>query len=222
VPCAVLVVAKAPVPGQAKTRLTSRFAPEVAAALAAAALLDTLAAGRDAPVAARVVALTGRLDLAVRRSELADALDGWTVVDQRGDTLGERLAAAHRDAAERTGLPVLQIGMDTPQVTPTLLADGVRRLLHRDVDAVLGPARDGGWWALGLTAPDVATALVSVEMSTPTTGRDTRSALESRGCVVEELDELVDVDEPDDVAEVATALPPDSHFRRLVEELTRR
>ena len=43
---------------------------------------------------------------------------------------------------------VVQIGMDTPQVSPDLLAECVDGL--RDDDAVLGMARDGGWWVLGV------------------------------------------------------------------------
>ncbi|EUA53292.1 hypothetical protein I550_4928 [Mycobacterium intracellulare 1956] len=58
-PVTLLVVAKAPEPGRAKTRLAASVGDRVAAEIAAAALLDTLDAVADAPVAARVVALTG-------------------------------------------------------------------------------------------------------------------------------------------------------------------
>jgi hypothetical protein len=65
-PVTILVVAKAPVPGLAKTRLASALGPEAAADIAAAALLDTLDAVAQAPVSARVVAMTGDLDVACR------------------------------------------------------------------------------------------------------------------------------------------------------------
>ena len=69
---------------------------------------------------------------------------------QRGDGLAERLAAAFADA----GGPAFLVGMDTPQVTPALLAPGCAALER--ADAVFGPALDGGYWAIGLRAPDPA------------------------------------------------------------------
>lgn len=105
-------------------------------------------------------------------AELTAALVGWPVLEQRGVGLGDRLANAYAEvAAAYPGRPVLQIGMDTPQVTPARLATAVRRL--RAADAVLGRARDGGWWSLGLRDPRHATVLRAVRMSTPDTGRDT-------------------------------------------------
>ena len=65
-PVTVLVVAKAPVPGMAKTRLAEAVGPDTAADIAAAALLDTLDAVAAAPVTGRVVAMTGDLDAASR------------------------------------------------------------------------------------------------------------------------------------------------------------
>ncbi|MDT7765522.1 MAG: uncharacterized protein QOC63_4942, partial [Mycobacterium sp.] len=62
IPVVVLVVAKAPAPGQAKTRLAASVGAQAAADIAAAALLDTLDAVAAAQVQARVVALTGDLD----------------------------------------------------------------------------------------------------------------------------------------------------------------
>jgi len=85
VDCTLLVVAKAPVAGLAKTRLAAGVGPETAAELAAAALLDTLDAVRRVDATAHVVALTGDLDLAPRADELHDMLAGFVVVPQRGD-----------------------------------------------------------------------------------------------------------------------------------------
>ncbi len=61
------------------------------------------------------------------------------VVEQRGEDFAARLANAHVDAAAAAGLPVLQIGMDTPQVTADLIAECAQALLGSD--AVLGMAR---------------------------------------------------------------------------------
>jgi glycosyltransferase A (GT-A) superfamily protein (DUF2064 family) len=176
----LLVVAKAPVPGLAKTRLTPPATPRQAAGIAAAALLDTLAAVLATPGAVPVVALTGDLDQAVRAAGLRAALAGVTVISQRGPDFAARLANAHADAAAVCpGLPVLQIGMDTPQVTPELLA--ATAALLAEAEAALGPAEDGGWWALALRDPGLARVLADVPMSRSDTGSLTAAALRSVG-----------------------------------------
>ncbi|MFC0114589.1 TIGR04282 family arsenosugar biosynthesis glycosyltransferase [Kibdelosporangium aridum] len=169
----VLVMAKAPVPGLAKTRLCPPATPHEAADIAAASLLDTLDAVLAVADVTPVVAFTGDLDQAARRDELASLLGQVTVIPQRGNGFGARLANAHRDVA-RFG-PVLQIGMDTPQVTPALLTSALERL--EELDAVLGHASDGGWWALGLRDPLEAAVLRDVPMSRPDTGSLTWLAL---------------------------------------------
>ena len=109
---ALLVIAKAPAPGRVKTRLTPPCTPQEAAALAAAALDDTLAAAAKAQLPARrVLVLEGEPG-----SWIPDAFE---VIPQRGDGLGERLAAAFADADG----PAFLVGMDTPQVTTSMLAE---------------------------------------------------------------------------------------------------
>lgn len=201
---AVLVVAKAPEPGRVKTRLGADIGMEQAAEVAAASLLDTLAACAEA-TGERHVSLAGHLALAVRREELEAALVGWTVHPQEGAGFAERLADAHA----RVAGPALQVGMDTPHLTPELLADAAAGLATHD--AVLGPAEDGGWWLLALRHPRHAAALVGVEMSTPTTGADTRAALEAAGLTVGSTAALRDVDTVAD-ADAVAALVPASRF----------
>jgi glycosyltransferase A (GT-A) superfamily protein (DUF2064 family) len=196
----LLLVAKAPVPGQVKTRLAADVGDTAATEVAAAALLDTIEACTLAVGPDRCrLALSGDLADGVRTDEIRTALTGWTIAPQRGNGLGERLANAH---AEVTG-PVVQIGMDTPQVTPARLlavADGLDA-----ADAVLAPAEDGGWWALALRDPSAASALRDVPMSTPQTYAATRSALEGLGLRVAAGERLRDVDHLADVAPVAAA-----------------
>ena len=213
-PVAVLVVAKAPVPGLAKTRLAATLGDAAAADVAAAALLDTLDSVSTAPVSARVVAMTGDLAAASRSAEIRSRLADFTVVEQRGDDFADRLANAHADAsAAVNGLPVLQIGMDTPQVSAELLAECAAALLVDD--AVLGMARDGGWWVLGLTDPRSAECLREVPMSTSETGAVTLAALRDTGVTVGLVSELADVDTVDDVEAVRQACRPDSRFSRV-------
>jgi glycosyltransferase A (GT-A) superfamily protein (DUF2064 family) len=211
---AVLVVAKAPVPGLAKTRLAASIGDSAAADYAAAALLDTLDAAAAAPVAARIVALTGDLAAASRSAEIETRLADFTVLEQRGVDFADRLANAHADAAAAAdGLPVLQIGMDTPQVTAGLLAECATALC--DADAVLGMARDGGWWVLGVTDPTMAECLRDVPMSQPDTGAVTLRALGDTGVDVLLVSELADVDTIDDVDVVRRACLPTSRFHQL-------
>ncbi|OBK21268.1 glycosyltransferase involved in cell wall biogenesis [Mycobacterium asiaticum] len=210
-PVTILVVAKAPEPGRAKTRLAASVGDEVAAQIAAAALLDTLDAVAAAPVAARVVALTGDLGNAACAAEIRQRLGSFTVIEQRGDTFAERLANAHADAAGEN--PVLQIGMDTPQVSPELLGECARRLL--DNAAVLGLAVDGGWWVLGLATPTGAETLRSVPMSQTDTGELTLKALQDNGLQVSLVPKLADVDLAGDVAAVREACGSASRFARV-------
>lgn len=196
-----LVVAKAPVPGEAKTRLGADIGDDAAAELAAAALLDTLEACEEAFPGRCHLALTGDLERANRGRELGSALRSWHVFEQVGATFGARLAHAHVAVAAACRAPVVQVGMDTPQVTPALLVDVAQRL-HPGC-GVLGPAHDGGWWLLGLTRPAPAQVLAGVPMSTPRTAFDTRRALIGWGVRVATAPVLRDVDTVADAASVA-------------------
>jgi glycosyltransferase A (GT-A) superfamily protein (DUF2064 family) len=215
----VLVVAKAPIAGLAKTRLIPDSSAAAAARIAAAALLDTLDAVLATPDVTPVVALTGKLADAESAGELSRLLDRCTVITQRGRGLDGRLAAAHEDVAELfPGRFVLQIGMDTPQVRPELLSGSLARL--EEHDAVLGPAADGGWWALGLRDPRNGAALRGVAMSQADTAVMTRSALYARGLTVGTLPTLSDVDTVADVLRVAERVPG-SRFAMAATEVTR-
>jgi uncharacterized protein len=202
-----LAVAKAPVPGLVKTRLAAAVGDEAAALLAAAALLDTIDACEAAFGADRChLALDGDLADAVDGAAIAGRLRRWTLTPQRGDGFGERLAGAHADAAGHgDGGIVVQVGMDTPQVPAAVLREVAA--LGAAADAVLGPAEDGGWWVLGLTAPGLAQALTGVEMSTERTGADTEAALRSAGARVARARRMRDVDDHEDAVAVATAAP---------------
>ncbi|OBB93977.1 DUF2064 domain-containing protein [Mycobacterium sp. 852002-40037_SCH5390672] len=208
----LLVVAKAPEPGLAKTRLAATVGDRVAAEIAAAALLDTLDAVAAAPVSSRVVALTGDLDGAANAAEIRQRLTSFTVIPQRGEGFAARLANAHADAGS-CGLPVLQIGMDTPQVSAELLTGCARRLL--EAPAVLGLARDGGWWVLGVGEPAMADCLRTVPMSVPDTGELTLKALRDNGIDVDTVQTLADVDVIGDVAAVRDACAPASRFAHV-------
>ncbi|GGN74957.1 hypothetical protein GCM10010112_45650 [Actinoplanes lobatus] len=200
----ILVMAKAPVAGRVKTRLCPPCAPGQAARVAAAALADTLDAVAMAAAGSRVLVVDGDYP----------APPGWTVAPQRGGPLGDRLANAFADN-RAPGTATVLIGMDTPQLTAADHLDKALRLLA-DVDAVLGPADDGGWWALGLRDPGHAEILRTIPTSTPTTGRQTLTALRRHGLRVQLLPHLRDVDTAADAHAVAVMCPTDSRFARAV------
>ncbi|WP_327691838.1 DUF2064 domain-containing protein [Streptomyces sp. NBC_00461] len=195
----LLVIAKEPVPGKVKTRLTPPFSPREAAALAEAALADTLDVVARTPAHRRVLVLEGAPGPWLP--------SGFEVVRQCPGGLDERLAAAF---ASCTG-PALLIGMDTPQVTPGLLS-----VDFADCDAWFGPAQDGGFWALGLAEPDPS-LLLGVPMSTPHTGAVQRARL--AGLRVRDLPRLRDVDTSQD-AEVVAGAAPSGRFAATLAQLT--
>jgi glycosyltransferase A (GT-A) superfamily protein (DUF2064 family) len=202
----ILVMAKAPVPGLVKTRLCPPCTFVEAAAIAEAALADTLDAVVSSGVDRCVVALDG--------SPGPWLPSGVRVVAQRGHGFDERLAAAWVDVG---GLG-LQIGMDTPHVTPDLLDRCCAALDQPGLDAVLGPATDGGWWAIGLRRAD-ARVFRGVPMSRSTTGEHQLARLRQLELAVELLPTLTDLDDAASARAVAAALPEGSRTAELLGPL---
>lgn len=201
----LIVLAKAPVPGRCKTRLCPPCTPAEAAILAEAALVDTLGAALGSCAERVILALDGDPG-------------GWLspevrVIGQRGHGLDDRIAAAFEDARG----PALLIGMDTPQLSPDVIDEALRMLTRTEVDAVLGPAFDGGWWTVGLRRPD-RRAFAGVPMSTHRTGEAQERRLRALGCRVAMLPTLRDVDTMTDAYAVA-AEAPSSRFAAAVAAL---
>jgi rSAM/selenodomain-associated transferase 1 len=197
-PVQVLVMAKAPIAGRVKTRLCPPFSAQQAADLAEAALLDTLDTVAAAAVRRRLLVFDG--------DPAGWARPGLAILPQRGGGLDERLAAALDDAYRDDACPMLLVGMDTPQLTPGVLTAAAATLLSEGVDAVLGPAADGGWWLLGLRRADPR-LLLGVPMSTSRTGRFQGERLRAAGLAVAVLPTYTDVDTADDAARVAATIP---------------
>ena len=202
----MLVLAKEPLPGKVKTRLVPPLSFEGAAEVAAAALADTL----------RVVAPVARRRVMVLDGVAGPWLPhGWRVAPQRVGGLDRRLADAFADAGR--GVTVL-VGMDTPQLRPEQLAafDPSR------YDACLGPAVDGGYWAIGLSDPAVARAVIpGVPMSTVDTGVEQLRRLRAHGLRVQLLDSLEDIDTFAAAQRVAAEMPTGSALVRTMCALDR-
>lgn len=213
----VLVMAKAPIAGLAKTRLATTLGETVAADMAAACLLDTIDAveGITHPHD-RLIAITGDLTDAERGGEIHERLSNWKVIGQRGETFADRLVNAHTDAARlwRRHAVIVQIGMDTPQITGAdllVLAHAVTGHPASKARVAVGPAADGGWWGLASSAAGKLGALTDVSMSRHDTCTHTTRALRSTGAHVTLVHELTDVDTIDDARRVARA-NPDTRF----------
>ena len=202
---ALAVLAKSPQPGRSKTRLCPPCTPAQAAAVADAALRDTLDVARRTAASRCVLVLDG--------PPVRGAGHEVDVLPQRGDGLGERLAAAFDDVHE----PMVLIGMDTPQLRVDLLDQALAAVAAGR--PVLGAASDGGWWGLGLPScpPE---AFDGVPMSRDDTCRRQLAQLRACGIDPEPLPQLCDVDHWDDALLVA-AEAPGGRFARTVEAIDR-
>lgn len=196
----LVVMTKAPMAGRSKTRLCPPLTPAQAAAVAEAALIDTLAAVAASSATRTVIALEG---------EPGSWLpEGFEVIEQRGGGLDERLAAAFATVAE----PAVIIAMDTPQVTPAQIDRSLAAL--GSFETVLGPTTDGGYWCIGLRATTID-PVTGVPMSRTDTMTHQQVRIAELGLSCSLVDELIDVDDIDDARAVARLIP-DSAFARCL------
>lgn len=212
----LFVVAKQPAPGQTKTRLCPPLSAQVAAALYACFLQDTLEVMRQVPDVTRGIAyLPADADGYFR--QLAPDME---LVQQRGDSLGERLDHLLTDALRTTARQAVVMDSDSPTLPPAFVAQAFS-VLEGPVDVVLGPCRDGGYYLIGLKEPQPR-LLREVPMSTPTVLQDTLALARALALNVALLPEWYDVDTGAELAmlraELATTtngLAP--HTRRFLD-----
>ena len=200
----VIVLAKECIPGRVKTRLTPPFAPEEAAALAAASLADTIDAASRVRADRHLLWFQGA----------APRGTGFDVGTQPQGGLDERIAAAFDSIEDRAVL----VGMDTPQLDPAVLQAVLDD--DDDADAWFGRATDGGFWALGLDPRRHRGDLVrGVPMSTEHTGAAQLVRLHAAGLRVRQLPVLTDVDHVEEALLVA-AEAPESRFAAQLARLS--
>lgn len=192
-PWTLLILARQPLAGRSKTRLCPPLTPTEAASVAEAALFDTLDVATRSSASQVLVALAGD-------ASYLDSHRGLTVFEQSGRDLNDRLEHAWATTEGR----VVQIGSDTPQLSPDDL-DDVAALLAEN-DAVLGPAEDGGWWVLAQRQhkPGIFSPVV---MSSPTTFAQQLIALRSRHKRVALTRPLPDLDFWEDALKIANQYP---------------
>ena len=195
---ALAVIAKRPVPGQVKTRLAPAFGPVGAARAAAAMLADTLATVRAVEADRWLCFAPARA-----RAAMAALAPGFGLLAQPGGGLGARLAACLDGLLAQPGAGRAAIvGADTPHLPPATCAAAFALL--DEVDVVLGPALDGGYYLVAAKAPAPA-LFAGVRMGTAAVLAATLERAEAAGLTVGLLPALRDLDTPDDLAAALAA-----------------
>jgi len=201
----VAVFARAPVPGEVKTRLLPLLGPEDAAELHATLVRSALATATAAgigPVSLWCMPDTGHPFFAVCAEKY-----GVTLHEQRGGHLGERMARAFERLLPEA--PVLLVGSDCPSLRPKDLRAAAGSLATHD--AVIQPAEDGGYVLVGLTraAPGLFEGIRWGESSVM---RDTRARLRTAAVTWREMPVRWDVDRPEDFRRLlASGLLAETH-----------
>lgn len=189
----VAVLAKAPMPGLAKTRLIPALGPQGAARLqrqlTRAAVQTALAARLGAVTLWCAPHAQHRFFQALRKTTGVPCL-----VQASGD-LGERMHTAFRLHCEQG--PLLLIGTDCPPLTPAHLRQAAQALIDGD-DAVFHPAEDGGYVLVGLRRPQAA-LFRGIAWSTDAVMAQTRERASATGLRLRELETLWDLDVPADL-----------------------
>lgn len=193
-PIRIVIFAKAPLPGLAKTRLIPALGDKGAAHLAERMLRHTVTEALSAGVKEVELCVTPTPEAPLWQP-FRNPL--WPVDWQpqgEGD-LGARLArAAARGVSE--GAAILLIGTDCPSLTAERLQEAARQLLSRD--AVIIPSTDGGYVLLGLKRFD-ASVFEAIPWSTNRVSAETLKKIDTLGWSVGRLPALRDVDTPDDL-----------------------
>ncbi len=201
-PPRIVIFAKAPVAGLAKTRLIPALGAQGAARLAAALL--------DHAVTQALASGVGPVELCVTPAPPDPLWSGlapqatldWS--DQGDGDLGERMARAAQRTLE-AGEPVLLMGTDCPELTAERIREAAASLIA--ADATLVPAFDGGYVLLGLNRFD-ASLFAGIAWGTATVAQETRSRVEQLGWSLRTLPTLHDIDEPADLRWLPTHLQP--------------
>ena len=197
--CALIVFAKAPIPGHAKTRLARSIGDEAAARLSARMLAETLRHALEADIGTVELCCTPDATHAEFRS--AAAAHGLRLTVQGDGDLGARMGRALTRGL-RAHRRVLLIGTDAPALDAVRLREAAAALhVHA---AVLVPAVDGGYVLVGLNSP-MPSLFEDIAWGTSKVMAQTRERLRALCIDAAELPAVHDVDEPEDLMHVPKA-----------------
>lgn len=189
---ALLVVAKRPVPGKTKTRLTPPLDAPEAAQFYECMLLDTLEIMRAVPDVALMLAFSPPEEC----EYFAKIAPDFSLIAQIGGGLGERLDnALSACLVDGFGRPVI-MDSDSPNLPVGYLARAFKELEAADV--VLGPTEDGGYYLIGMNRPQ-SRLLRQVQMSTARVALDTLALARKDHLQVSLLPPWFDVDTESDL-----------------------
>lgn len=200
--CTIGVMAKAPIPGRAKTRLTPLLTPEEAATLSAAFLRDVTEnvrlAGRQAPIQGCIAYAPSGAE-ALFDGHLAEGIglvlaDGSPPLPPGVQGFGRCLLHAIQSMLDDGANAACVLNSDSPTLPTSLLVEAATRLLERPDRVVLGPAEDGGYYLLGMTTPH-AHLFEDIAWSTDTVAEVTRTRARTLGLELVELAPWYDVDD---------------------------
>lgn len=203
----LIIFAKAPIAGFAKTRLIPALGQAGAAQLAQTLLINTVNNGLESKF--------NTMELCVTPDPSHSVWEKFTIADNivwsaQGDgDLGERLARASKRAVDQ-GESVLLIGTDCPQLTSTILQEAATALL--DVNAVIIPATDGGYTLLGLNEfhPSI---FEGIAWSTESVFVDTVDRFRKLHWQNHVMPPLHDIDEPQDLCWLPNDWPEHKTFK---------
>lgn len=183
--CALAVFAKTPIPGRVKTRLAPALSPAEGAELYRCMLFDTVARVRRLPVET-VIFYDG--DEAFFRNAFPSLL----LVPQREAGLGQRLESAFSELAALGYGNRVVIGTDAPDLPMPFIDEAFQRL-EEGIDAVFGPAEDGGYYLVALRGESRG-LFRGVPWSTPEVLAESRQRAREAGLSTALLPSWYDVD----------------------------
>lgn len=212
---ALIVMAKQPVAGQTKTRLSPPLSPVEAAEFYSCLLLDTLDAVRET---AELAPLTPFIAFSPHeaKSEFQALAPDFRLLAQQGPTLSERLAGALLSVQEQGYDQVSAINSDSPALPPAYLAQAYHALESPDVDVVLGPCEDGGYYLIGWKRP-FPNLVFDVTMSTATVLADTVALARRDGLHVALLPPWYDIDDAAALARMQANGHAGPHIKAFLE-----
>ena len=153
-PAALVIFAKAPIPGEVKTRLCPPLTPDEAATLHGSFVLDMLERTKLAVAKLqlpfhRYLACTPSSELVFFK--IMEERQGVRLLDQEGDDLGQRMHRTFVNVFAKGYMQVIIVGTDVPTLPLSVYQEALTLLGKSDV--VLGPALDGGYYLIGLKQP---------------------------------------------------------------------
>ncbi len=209
---ALIIFAKAPIPGEIKTRLCPPLDPDEAASLHGSLVLDAIE--RTKRLQGITLYVAGTPDLAHPFFKVMEGRYGARLLLQRGPDLGARMMNAMQDAFGQGAKDVLLTGTDLPTLPRTHLVEALKLVKNHDV--VLGPTADGGYYLIGLSKI-MPVLFEGIAWSTASVFAETKKKVEAAGLSLGLLPEGRDVDTLEDLKAFIALIGKDRAMTKRTE-----